>query len=117
MKRNIDLTENMTFSRVSIPIQASMINRMIGWRCISTISELENESLIPREKQVISLGNHSHREFIKECKEMDNIYYCDCCGKYLLKKPWKIDGYYTLCESCYNQIEKNIKEKMPWNNR
>lgn len=121
MKRNIDLTENMMFSRGNIPLTNVMrqlskeLDRHLRfrWNFGDQLSS-RNESMIPFREQIIPLGNRERRIFIAECKEADSPYYCDCCGAYLLKKPWQIDGLNTLCTRCYNQIEKDIGEKFPW---
>lgn len=124
MKRNIDLTEDMMFSRNNMPLRSAMRQSMkdFGWRFrfnwqFEDWLSSENESIIPQKEQIIPLGNRETRMFIAECKEADSPYYCDCCGAYLLSKPWQIDGFYTLCSRCYNQIEKKHGDKMPWRMR
>lgn len=118
MKRNIDLTEDMLFSRNVQPRLSEIMRQSItkGWRILGWRFEKlkSDESCIPLQEQIIPLGNKEDRQFIAECKEMDSEYYCDCCGAYLLRKPWIIDGHYTLCTRCHNQMEKEYNKGFPW---
>lgn len=74
----------------------------------------KKDSIIDRKLQVIPLGDREERTFIKECLEMDSENYCDCCGTYLLNKPW--DRTYSLCRRCAVQLEDTVNHRkgVPW---
>lgn len=119
MKRNIDLTENMMFSRNHgiVPINLRSLEKRIGRKVTKLVNmgdELDDQdSLIDREKQLFPLGDKMERMFIKECIEMDSGNFCDCCGASLKIHPW--NRLYGLCAKCADYIDKKYnKEHFPW---
>lgn len=122
MKRNIDLTENMIFSRPSrshIGINLRRLEKSMGrishlWNPNDWLQGEQKDSLIDRQLQIIPLGDRVERMFIKECKKMDSQEYCECCGANLLKHPW--NRRYGLCDRCDIQLEQSVVhvKRLPW---
>jgi hypothetical protein len=125
MKRNIDLTENMIFSRPNrnhIGINLRHLEKSLGrtlhlWNPDDWVQGEQKDSLIDRKLQIIPLGDREERMFIKECLEADSGEYCDCCGISLLKHPWT--RRYGLCERCSVELKNSTghSKDRPWHNK
>lgn len=123
MRRNIDLTDNMMFSRPHVDIRGinlRLLEKNLGrklrlWNPNDWVSDDNKDSMIDRQAQLFPLGDRAEREFIKECKEMDSMDYCDCCGASLVMHPW--DRQIGLCKRCAEQLDKEHggrARKIPW---
>lgn len=122
MRRNIDLTENMMFSRNGLSIRSSILRhkgknlwrKFYNWNFDLINDGSQKDSIIDRERQIIHLGDYTERHFIKECIEMDSGNFCDCCGASLLKHPWS--RQFGLCKRCASEINGKYTEKKLWPN-
>lgn len=122
MKRNVDLTESMIFSR------NSWVNRIINiddftwgmisgaripWKIDFKIMDSEDElDMNYQRKSLIALGNREMRAEIKLLREMDEMKNCDRCGDKLDKIPW--DRQIGLCKRCNDDFEKQFNDKCKW---
>ena len=121
MKENIDLTESMIFSRGNwqFDILGSMINKLMlneyrfPWN-IKTIKSEDDLDLGHQRKSVIVLGDKATRAKIKECRQMDSLDYCDCCGARMNLKPW--DRELGVCHKCNEYYGKSFG-RCKWRNK
>ena len=95
MKRNVDLTENRFFSN----------NRVFNNISIDEF-DLEHQ-----RKGIIAVGNKKMRAEVKMYRQMDDINYCDCCGKRMNLKPWNLEV--GICHKCDNYYQ-NENDKCKW---
>lgn len=95
MKNNVDLTENMIFSR-----NAS----------VSYDNDLTHS--------IIITGNREERKNINFYRQIDNENYCDCCGQRMNLKPWiKEIGICHQCDAHYlKQKDKCLWRRKEWIN-
>lgn len=119
MKRNVDLTDNMIFSRNNNnPLFAFLIKEMYEhtkypWRYSSFDEDETENDLRHQKKSLIALGNKKKRAEIRMYREMDNPNYCDCCGRVMNKKPW--DNEVGICHKCQELYDKEPdRDKCPW---
>lgn len=110
MKRNVDLTEDMTFSQT---VAFSFLNL----DKIKDIS-LENNDYdysVQRQKIIIT-GNKKARKEIKKWQEIENGCRCECCGANLNRIPWRRNGL-TICDRCDSYLENTYGKRWPWENK
>ena len=121
MKENIDLTESMIFSRGSRQFGTfgSLINKSLlneyrfPWN-IKTIKSEDDLDLEHQRKSIIALGNKATRAKIKECRQMDSLDYCDCCGARMNLKPW--DRELGVCHKCNEYYRKSF-DRCKWRDK
>ena len=121
MKENIDLTESMIFSRGSRQFGTfgSLINKSLLNECrfpwnIKTIKSEDDLDLGHQRKSVIALGDKVTRAKIKECRQMDSLDYCDCCGARMNLKPWNRE--LGVCHKCNEYYGKSF-DRCKWRNK
>lgn len=122
MKRNIDLTEDMIFSRKSILSNVIDLNNLnwgfiardrIPWRIDFELVNSEDElDMDHQRKSLIALGNKAMRKKIKLFREMDSMNYCDRCGDKLNSIPW--DRQVGLCKKCNDDFSREFDDKCKW---
>lgn len=116
MKRNVDLTEDMIFSRNFAPIISirSLINKKeMPWTrfIMKQISSDDDIDLDHQRESIIALGNKATRAKIKFYRELDSWDYCDCCGKEMNLIPW--DREIGVCHECDRRLTKD-NDKCKW---
>ena len=116
MKRNVDLTEDMTFSGGDFLNVAFIDVWNKTWKEPCPWRKSDNscpEFDYPQQKNnIIIVGDKKIREEIKIFKGVEQGDRCDCCGSSLKQIPWT--RYDTLCERCYKELEKRYKDKCLW---
>lgn len=122
MKRNIDLTENMIFSRNS-PLNHITDLNDITWRLLSghkipwkidikAVNSKDELDMDHQKKSVIALGDKKMRAEIKLLRQMDSMNYCDRCGEKLNIIPW--DRQIGLCKRCAREFFINYEDRCKW---
>ena len=115
MKPNIDLTQNQIFSsrRANAPhklISPSYVKNGVPW---SGNKYAVKSSIIPTEQQLVFLGDRNQRKESRYIGKVISGNYCDCCGKYLLHKPWE-SRVFNLCYKCYDRLNENTYDFLSW---
>ena len=103
MKRNVDLTENMIFSRNNtFGLIIARIKGKYPW--IKHINEIKSDDYFSKQRQrIVTTGNSVERAKIEEFRQMDSQDTCDCCGASLIDIPW--DRTYGVCKKCTEHYE------------
>lgn len=120
MKRNVDLTENRLFSsnRVFNDISMGLLTfgvitkEKFPWNFyIEQIRSEDEFDLEHQRKGMIAVGNKKMRAEVKMYRQMDDINYCDCCGKRMNLKPWDLEV--GICHKCNDYYQKE-NDKCKW---
>ena len=123
MKRNVDLTENRFFSSNNWLNDAEMGVLTLGivtgekfpWNAnIREINSGDDFDMDHQRKSIIAVGDKATRAKIKECRQMDSLDYCDCCGARMNLKPW--DRELGVCHKCNEYYRKSF-DRCKWRNK
>lgn len=116
MKRSIDLTENRIFSDNNRLTRSFITGEKIPWNIFLDNIRTEDElDLEHQRNSIIATGNKETRAKIQFYREMDSLYYCDCCGKRMNLKPWDYES--GVCHSCNERMLKEEDDKCKWRKR
>ena len=112
MKRNVDLTEDMMFSR-----ELNDYHHTFPWSTSSNytigkfLGKMSNEQ-ISQKDNIIGLGSASDRERFHEIQKAVSDLFCDRCGKEIRILPWRpVTG---LCFKCQSQLHQQFVDRCPW---
>jgi len=110
MKHNVDLTDNMDFSRDSeIQIQSFLRHtKFVKDNNFPWNSKSKGQD--SKSSQLFYTGNNAERKQSKLIRDICSSMQCDCCGKRLL--PW--EDYKGLCKKCFDYLEESVSGKIPW---
>lgn len=102
MKSNVDLTENMMFSRsISGNADRLIISSLIKGKYLWTkyFDEIKSDDDFSKQRyRIIATGNNAERAKVEEYRQMDSQDTCDCCGASLINIPW--NRTYGVCKKC-----------------
>lgn len=102
MKSNVDLTDNMMFSRrrSSSTKWVRFVSRArLNMRIIHSKSDI-------REEHLLLTGNRIERRNKKLTNEELSREFCDRCGVSLKRFPWRNDV--GLCSKCNTELNKEL---------
>lgn len=115
MKRNVDLTQDMTFSsprnRLTISLKDLLIEKTYPWDFGRRIFSTTNNN------SLVLTGNKRNRNDKKMLRKYITAELgCERCGTNIHQKPWNREG--SLCIRCSREISITYEDnKQPWNYR
>lgn len=124
MKDNVDLTQNEMFvtpedthnndPNFTDAEIIRMFSHRLPWNFIySTRSINSDQDLFGKDELILTGTKKDRRRKSFDVEELTE-HYCDCCGAYLMEKPWLRSIYYCLCQKCSRKLELEY-HRIPWN--